>query len=177
MILNRYRKSFQHLQIIRKEYKINNSLLTTADQILVFTLDELSYALPLSIVVRVIHSIGIRHLPKAPEIISGIINIKGQIIPVADIRKRFGLVEREIDPDDRLIIADTGKRQVAILVDSVTGIRDLAARQFINSKEALPFAEYIWGVANVENELILIYNLEQFLSLDEEKILEQASDT
>ena len=177
MILNRYRKSFQHLQIIRKEYKINNSLQTTADQILVFTLDELSYALPLSIVVRVIHSIGIRHLPKAPEIISGIINIKGQIIPVADIRKRFGLVEREIDPDDRLIIADTGKRQVAILVDSVTGIRDLAARQFINSKEALPFAEYIWGVANVENELILIYNLEQFLSLDEEKILEQASDT
>ena len=156
---------------------MNDSLQTTADQILVFTLDELSYALPLSIVVKVIHSIEIRHLPKAPEIISGIINIKGQIIPVADIRKRFGLVEREIDPDDKLIIADTGKRQVAILVGSVIGIRDLATRQFANSKEALPFAEYSWGVANVDNELILIYDFEKFLSLDEEKVLEQAFDT
>ena len=149
----------------------------TADQILVFTLDELSYALPLSIVVRVMHSKEIRHLPKAGEVISGNIKIKGQIIPVADIRKRFGLMEHEIDPDDRLIIADTGKRQVAILVDSVTGVRDLATRQFNNSKERLSYAEYIWGVANVENELILIYNLEQFLSLDEEKILEHAEMT
>ena len=81
----------------------------------------------------------IRHLPKAPEIILGIINIRGRIIPVADIRKYFGLMAREIDQDDQLIITDTGKRQVAILVDSVTGIRDLATRQFINSKEALPF--------------------------------------
>jgi len=156
---------------------MNDSLQTTADQILVFTLDELFYALPLPIVIRVIHSMEIRHLPKAPEIILGIINIRGRIIPVADIRKYFGLMAREIDQDDQLIITDTGKRQVAILVDSVTGIRNLATRQFVNSKEALPFAEYSWGVANIDNELILIYDLEKFLSLDEEKVLEQASDT
>jgi len=156
---------------------MNESLQTVTDQIVVFSLDELLYALPLQTVVRVIHAVEIRHLPKAPEIISGIINVKGRIIPVADIRKRFGLVTREIDPDDRLIIADTGKRQIAILVDTVTGIRDLAPAQQKKAEETLPFAEHLRGVARIDDVLILIYDLEKFLSLDEEKKLEKALKT
>jgi purine-binding chemotaxis protein CheW len=159
------------------EDKMSESIQAKTDQIVVFSLDELLYALPLPAVVKVIHAIEIRSLPKVPEIISGIINVKGQIIPVADIRKRFGLAAHEIDPDDRLIIADTGKRQVAIPVDSVTGIRDLAPRQLAVARETLPFAEHLRGVAKIDNELILIYDLEQFLSLDEEKELEQAMKT
>jgi purine-binding chemotaxis protein CheW len=156
---------------------MSESIHTMTDQIIVFTLDELLYALPLPAVVKVIHAIEIRHLPKAPEIIAGIINVKGQIIPVADIRKRFGLAAHEIDPDDRLIIADTGKREVAILVDTVTGIRDLAPGQLNQARETLPFAEYLKGIAKIDDELILIYDLEQFLSLEEEKVLEQALKT
>jgi len=160
-----------------KKDKMNGSLQTVTDQIVVFSLDELLYALPLNTVVRVIHAVEIRFLPKAPEVISGIINVQGQIIPVADIRKRFGLVAREIDPDDRIIIADTGTRHVAILVDTVTGIRDLAPGQQKKAEETLPFAEHLRGVAKIDNELILIYDLEQFLSLDEDKELEQALKT
>jgi purine-binding chemotaxis protein CheW len=156
---------------------MNKSKNTTSNQILAFTLDELFYAVPLIAVVKVIHAVEIRHLPKAPEIIAGIINVKGQIIPVADIRKRFGLAAHEIDPDDRLIIVDTGKRQVAILVDTVTGIRDLVPGQQKQARETLPFAEYLKGVAKIDDELILIYDLEQFLSLDEEKELEHALKT
>jgi purine-binding chemotaxis protein CheW len=144
------------------------------DRIVVFSLDEFFYALPLNTVVRVIHAVEIRTLPKAPKIISGIINFQGQIIPVIAIRKRFGLKDREIGLEDRLIIADTEKRKVAIFVDTVVGIKDLATRQFVNSKEMLPFAEYVKGVAKIEDELILIYDLEKFLSLDEEQVLEQA---
>jgi purine-binding chemotaxis protein CheW len=156
---------------------MSESIQAKTDQIVVFSLDELLYALPLPSVVKVIHAIEIRHLPEAPEIITGIINVKGRIIPVADIRKRFGLSVREIDPDDRLIIADTGKRQVAILVDTVTGIRDLAPGQQEQAKETLPFAEHLKGVAKIDDELILIYDLDRFLSLDEEKELEQALKT
>jgi purine-binding chemotaxis protein CheW len=156
---------------------MNKSFQTTPDQIVVFTLDELLYALPLPAVVKVIHAVEIRHLPEAPEIITGIINVKGLIIPVADIRKRFGLAEREINLDDRLIIADTGKRKVAFLADSVTGIRDLAPGQQKQAKETLPFAEHLRGVAKVDDGLVLIYDLDRFLSLDEEKELEQALKT
>jgi len=153
---------------------MNNSLQTITDQILVFTMDELAYALPLASVVKVIHSVEIRPLPEAPEIISGIINIKGQIIPVADIRRRFGLTKHETGLNDHLIIADTGKREIAVLVDNVSGIRDLDKTQFDLAKKSVQFAKYISGVAKIDDSLALIYDLELFMSLDEEKELEHA---
>jgi purine-binding chemotaxis protein CheW len=153
---------------------MSKSFPTATDQIVVFTLDELLYALPLQTVLRVIHAMEIRHLPEAPEIISGIINVQGRIIPVVDIRKRFGLQVKEIDPDNRFIIADAGKRQVAILVDTVTGIRYLAAGQQKQAEETLQFSEHLRGITKIDDELILIYDLEQFLSLDEETELEKA---
>lgn len=144
------------------------------NQIVVFTIDELFYALPLYSVVRVVHIVEITTLPKAPDIISGIINVAGRIIPVIDVRKRFGLASREINPDDQLVITDTGKRQIALLIDKVAGIKDIEPWQYVNTKETLPFAEYISGVAKIEDDLILIYDLEQFLNLNEEMELEKA---
>lgn len=144
------------------------------EQLVVFTLGEQGYALPLNTVVRVVHAVEITLLPKAPPVISGIINVKGQIIPVVDIRKRFGLTPRELIPDDQLIIADTGKRQVALLVDQVRGIENITSRQQVDTKKTMPFAEYIKGIVKIENELILIYDLEQFLNLHEEMELERA---
>jgi purine-binding chemotaxis protein CheW len=148
-----------------------------ADQILVFMLDDQPFALSLPGVVKVIHAVEIRHLPKAPEIISGIINVNGRIIPVADIRKRFGLAEHEIVPDDRFIIADTGKREIAILADSISGIMDLTAGPQEQIRTTLPFAEHLRGVAKIDEGLVLIYDLDRFLSLDEENELEKALKT
>ena len=144
------------------------------EQLVIFTLDYQAYALPLNCVVRIIHAVEITNLPKAPDIISGIINVKGQIVPVVDIRKRFGFTSRELIPEDQLIIADTGKRQVALLVDQVSRIQTISSRQQIDTKETLPFAEYISGVVKIDDELILIYDLEQFLNLHEEMELEWA---
>lgn len=144
------------------------------EQIVVFTLDQQVYGLPLNKVVRVIHAIEITRLPKSPEIVSGIINVNGRILPVIDVRKRFGLASHEIETDDQLILADTGKRQVALIVDSVTGVQSIEAYQHINTKETMPFAAYIGGIVKIDTELILIYDLEQFLNLDEEKLLEEA---
>jgi purine-binding chemotaxis protein CheW len=153
---------------------MSESIQATTHQIVVFTLDEQSFALPLQTVVKVIHAIEIRHLPKAPEIITGIINVNGRIIPVADIRKRIGLPVREIDPDNRLIIANTGKREVAVLVDSVSGTRDLELLKLPVAGETLAFAEHIKGVVKVDDDLVLICDLDEFLSLDEEKKLDKA---
>lgn len=101
------------------------------------TLDNLLYALPLNSVLRVIHVIEIRPLPKAPDIISGIINVKGQVIPVVDIRKRFGFPSRELNPEDQLIIADTGRRQITLLVDKVTEVQNVSPQQYMDSKDAM----------------------------------------
>jgi len=144
------------------------------DQIVTFSLDQRLYALPLNSVVRVIHAVYISSLPKAPNIICGVINVKGVIIPVVDIRKRFGFASREIDSNDQLIIANTGKRTIAIMVDEVNEILAIDAGKQINTREEMSYAGYIGGIAKIQEELVLIYDLERFLDLDEEKKLEMA---
>jgi purine-binding chemotaxis protein CheW len=158
--------------------KFESTILTQkesgVEQIVVFTIDDQLYALPLNTVLRVIHIVEIMKLPKAPEIIKGIINVAGQIIPVVDVRKRFGVVTREIDPNDQLVIADTGKRKLALWVDTVNGVNGMTQQQNFETKEIISFAQFIKGVAKIENDMILIYDLEQFLNLTEEMELEQA---
>ena len=153
---------------------MSKQILTETDKIIVFTLDGFSYALPLGNVIRVIHALEIRELPKAPEIIAGIINVKGEIIPVVDLRKRFGMKVREIIPDDNFILCDTGKRHIALWIDEVTGLKELVAGNYLETKDALPYAQFIKGVAKIEENIILIYDLEQCLNLNEELELEKA---
>ena len=146
------------------------------NQIVVFILDDLKYALPLSTVLRVIHVVEMRPLPNAPEIIAGIINVKGEIIPVVDLRKRFKLESREAIAEDNLILTDTGKRHIALWVDSVSGIKEIANEQYVDTKAYIPYSQYIKGVAKIEDEIILIYDLEQCLNLKEEIELTEALD-
>ena len=144
------------------------------EKILVFTIDGLDYAILLNVARRVIHAVEIRHLPKAPDIITGVINVNGEIIPVADIRKILNLQPKEIHPDEKLIIADTGRRIISILVDAVTGITEIDSNKITEAAANIAFTSLLKGVVKTENGLILIYDLEKFLSLDEEAILDRA---
>ena len=158
----------------RTEKIENIHSLQSFKQLVIFTLDNALYALPLNTVIQVIHAIAIIKLPKAPEIILGIINVRGLIVPVVDLRKRFSLQKKEIGLNDHLIIADSGKRTIAFLVDEVAGIKDVNPEQIVSTTKSLPYARHIRGVAKIQDETILIYDLEQFLSLDEEIELEEA---
>lgn len=153
---------------------VNENQQSDRNRIVVFALDEPRYALLLSAVERVVRAVEITPLPKAPEIVLGIINVQGRIIPVIDVRQRFRLPTREMKLDDRFIIARTSRRHVALVVDSVTGFRELTEREIVNTEQALPFADYVKGVAKLEDNLVLIHDLDQFLSLDEEKVIDAA---
>ena len=139
-----------------------------------FNLDDQKYALFLSAVIRIIRVVEITGLPKAPEIVLGVINMHGLIIPVFDIRKRFRLPQREMQLGDQLIIASTSKRTVALLVDSVSDVIDIPEEKIIAGEKILPGLEYVEGVVKTEDGMILIHDLEQFLSLQEEKVLHEA---
>ena len=144
-------------------------------KIVLFSLNEPRYALYLSVVERVVRVVEITPLPKAPEIVLGVINFHGEIITVIDMRRRFNLPTRKIELEDQLIIARTSKRLVALVVDSVIGIRELNHNQVVNAEQAFPFTDYLSGAAKIEGNLILINDLDKFLSLDEEKMLEIAT--
>jgi purine-binding chemotaxis protein CheW len=143
-------------------------------QLIVFTLNEQRYALYLSVVERVVRIVRVTPLPKAPEIVFGVINVEGRIIPVLDTRKRFRLPERGLDLNDRLIIARTSGRVVALIVDKVTGVLQLLENDLVAVEKILPGLEYVEGVLKLEDGLVLIHDLDRFLSLDEETTLEGA---
>ena len=145
-----------------------------SNQLVVFALDEQRYALHLSAVERIVRVAEVTPLPKAPEIVLGVINVQGQIIPVADIRRRFRLPEREIDLSDQLIIAKTSKRTVALVVDEVTGVIERLQQDVIPTENVLPGLEYVEGMAKLEEGMVLIHDIDKFLSLEEDRKLAAA---
>lgn len=140
--------------------------------LVLLTLDHRRYALHLVAVERVVRVVEITSLPKAPEIVLGVINVQGRIVPVINIRRRFGLPERELKLNDQLIIARTSMRTVALVADSVSGVAEFPAKDIIPPEDIVPQTKYIAGIVKLEDGLVLIHDLDQFLSLDEERTLD-----
>lgn len=113
-------------------------------------------------------------MPEAPEIVLGVINLQGRVIPVVNIRKRFHLPERETNLSDQLIIAQTAKRTVALVVDAVAGLREHLERDVVPGESVLPTIKYVDGVARMDGGLVIIHDLDRFLSLEEEESLDNA---
>ena len=144
-------------------------------QLVVFLLDDRQYALQhLASVEKIVRSVQVTPLPKAPDIVIGVINLQGRIIPVVNIRRRFRLTEQEVNLGDRFVIARTPKRTLAFAADAVTGVLELPHDDLITRERVIPGLEYLKGVAKLEDGMILINDLDSLLSLEEEVLLETA---
>lgn len=145
-----------------------------ADKYLVFILEGQRYALHLPAVDRVVHMVHITPLPGAADIVLGIVNVEGRVIPVIDVRERFNLPKREISLSDRLIFAHTAQRPVALMADAVADVAECSKQSLVSAENVLPGLKHVEGIMKLGDELILIHDLDKFLSLEEEKSLELA---
>ena len=140
----------------------------------VLSLDDGWYALRLAAVQRVVRAVEVTPLPKAPIIVLGVINVQGQIIPVFNLRERFSLKQREIEPSNQFIIATTRRRVVALVVDTVVGVIERPEKEILAPASILSDMEYVEGVTKFEDGIVFIHDLGGFLSLDEAKQLDEA---
>ena len=140
----------------------------------VLGLDDGWYALRLAAVQRVVRAVEVTPLPKAPLIVLGVINVAGQIIPVFNLRKRFSLKQRQIEPSNQFIIATTRTRVVALVVDTVVGVIERLENEILAPASILSDMEYVEGVTKFEDGIVFIHDLGGFLSLDEANQLDQA---
>jgi purine-binding chemotaxis protein CheW len=149
------------------------------NQLVAFILGEQRYALPLTTVQRVVRIVEITPLPKAPEVVLGVIDFQGKIIPVMSMRKRFGLPEPEPSLSDQFIVAETATRRVALVVNSVIGVLERTAEEVTGAEEIVPGTQYVEGITRLEGGILFIHNLERFLSGTEgqqvEDLLTQAA--
>ncbi|HBR33432.1 MAG TPA: chemotaxis protein CheW [Firmicutes bacterium] len=145
-------------------------------QIIIFKLGEEEFGVNI-LQVREIEKLdqGITRVPRAPHFVEGIINLRGEIIPIVDLRARFGLTLPELGLNSRVIIVEVGEAQVGMLVDAVVEV----LRVPVSAIESAPTitkgvdSYFLAGVVNIDERLIVLLNLERTLSPEEEKELSE----
>jgi len=138
-------------------------------QCVTFTLAEESYAINVMQVQEVLRVSEIAPVPGAPSYVLGIINLRGNVVAVIDARNRFGLAPNEVDDSTRIVIIEANDQVIGILVDSVAEVVELDTADIepapnVGNDES---SKYIKGVANYDNELIILVDLNKLLSEEE----------
>jgi len=142
--------------------------------LVIFRLDTWRLAVALEAVERFVRATEITDLPEASAMVHGIIDVAGRVIPVFNLRRRLGLAERAVGPDDLFLLAQSGGRLIALVVDESLGVTEFSEREGAGRDEILPGLGHIRGVARLDDGLVLIHDLEKFLSIDEARALDEA---
>ena len=140
----------------------------TQNQYIVFDVDRRYYALSLFAVVKIIRAVELIHLPDVSDILQGLINIRGRIIPVMNIRKLLLLPDRRIELSDRIIIAQTSTREVGFVVDKIEGVVKFAQVE-IDQNIFSDFAAFTEGVGRFKNTTVLIFDIDKLFSIHDTK--------
>lgn len=141
------------------------------NQLVVFTIDEQSFALSLSNVERIVRAVEVTPLPDAPEVILGVINIEGRVVPVVNTRKRLGMPEKEIDLQDLFIIVRENGHSLALLADQVKPVLEIPEEELVRPDRVLPGIGYVQGVAKVDDGMLVVLRLETIMSLTDQKLV------
>ena len=145
-----------------------------SSDILVFELDGQRFGIVAAAVATVCRMVRITVLPKAPSVVQGVINFRGMLAPVLNIRARFGLVPRSVAHTDYLIIANAGTRLAAIPVDQVPDLIPMGVNELEDIEQFLSGTAYVAGVGKLADGLVLVHNPESFLTQAESDRLAEA---
>jgi len=139
---------------------------TTAEPvaILTFELGDTRLGMLAASVREVYPSATIAALPRAPASIEGVLDVRGTMAPVFDLRSQLGLPPRAQGPDDHLIIAYAGERLVVVRVDRAIDLIEVAAGDIENGRQLDAGLRNIAGVARLPDGLVVIHDLTTFLS-------------
>lgn len=143
-------------------------------QLVAFKLDNEEFACKISDVQEVLKMVRVTPLPQSLKFIEGVINLRGEVIPVIALRKRFDLPEIDHSKHSRIIIVEVGANRVGLIVDQVSEVLRLPASQVQASPAGIAGgdSELIVGVGQIEQRLLIILNLEYILSSEEQLALE-----
>jgi purine-binding chemotaxis protein CheW len=143
-------------------------------EVLIFEVGGQRYGLPAADVQELLRVVTVTPLPSGPPIVEGVINLRGRIVPVLDIRTRFRLPAKPAEHTDHLVVAHAGQRLVALRVDRALDLRSLETAHLDNAEEVLPGVDYVAQLAKLPDGLVLIHDLRTFLSQVEAIALDAA---
>lgn len=143
-------------------------------QLVVIELENEAYGVDIAVVEGIIKMQEITRLPRAPHFMEGITNLRGAVVPVIDLRKRFGLSPQEPTRDTRIVIANMNGAQVGLIVDAVSQVIRVP-QDAIEPPPQLTMtvnSAFIKSVAKLEKRLVILLDLDKVLSAEEKELLE-----
>lgn len=144
-------------------------------QIVAFSLGQETYGVDIGQVREIIPIQKIVPVPRAPEFVEGIINLRGKVIPVLDLRKHFGFEKKEPNPAQKIVLTESGGESIGVIVDSVSSVLRIA-QDSIEPPAAVITGdqiEYIKGIAKVDDSLIVLLDLTRIISDAENRALQE----
>lgn len=143
---------------------------------ILFKLDGAAYAVPSAAVQQLEMIESITRVPNAPDFVEGIVYLRGQVVPVINLRRRFGLEKIPYDKSARLIVVNLDQRVVALAVDSAREFITVEPDHILPPPESLagPSIEYLQGIVSQPDRLILVINLQKLLTHQEKETLSAA---
>lgn len=133
-------------------------------EVLLFTLEGHRYALPSAEVRELVRAALVTPLPRAPDVVEGLLNLRGELLPVLDLRRRFRLPVRPLSPSDHFIVAQAGPRRVVLRVDRTEELLSVEPGALDETPSTLPGVGYVAGAVKLPEGLVLIHDLRTFLS-------------
>ncbi|MBX3466412.1 MAG: chemotaxis protein CheW [Planctomycetes bacterium] len=143
-------------------------------QLIVFELSGARCALAAAAVERVVAVVEVTPLPGAPAVVEGVVDVKGAVAPVFDLRARFGLPARAPARWDHMLLARAGERRVCLRVDHVEGLVEVAPDRLVAGERVVLGLERLAGVARLPDGLVVVHDLAAFLDQAEAAALEAA---
>jgi purine-binding chemotaxis protein CheW len=135
-------------------------------QLVVFDLAGESYGVDINAVREIIRIQQVTHVPDAPDYVEGVMNLRGNVIPVIDLRKRLGLKVGEANAESRVVVVDIAGQGIGVIVDAVREVLRIAnsavepASAVITTEDSF----YLQGIAKLENRLLILLDIERALS-------------
>jgi purine-binding chemotaxis protein CheW len=144
-----------------------------------FHLGSEEYGVDIAQVQEIIRMVEITHVPRAPHFMEGVINLRGQLIPIIDLRTRFAMPRAETTKSTRIVVTEIGSKRVGIVVDSVSEVLNIPLEQVEDAPDMIAGVgtEYIQGVGKVGDRLIILLDLTMVITGDEKAQLESAELT
>ncbi len=134
-----------------------------------FFLDEEEYGIEILKVQEIIRFAELTRIPQSPPFIEGVLNLRGKVVPVMDLRTRFSMPRAERDRSTRIIVVDVANKVMGMIVDAVSGVLQIEDDQIappppMGSKID---TDYIQGMARIDDRLMILLDVDKILSSDE----------
>lgn len=142
-------------------------------QLVTFSIGEEEFGVDILKVQEIIRTMEITKVPRAPEFVEGVINLRGKVIPIIDLRRRFGLSSKDHDKHTRIIVIEINNMIVGFVVDSVSEVLRIPASTVEPPPPVVAGmeSEYISGVGKLQDRLLILLDLDRLLSSEDMDLL------